>query len=514
MVSGAIVKKNEYRDSVFLMRVAKRMGEQTGIKQTAVLMGTDKNKQLLSELGFTGQEISGATASDLILAVQGSDEEAVQGVLGRVDEWLRPEIPETRGLVIRSLEEAVRQNPQANLAVISLPGEYAGRESQKALENGLNVFLFSNNVPLETEISLKRFAGERGLIVMGPDCGTSIINGIGLGFANVVHQGPIGIIGPSGTGIQEFTTLVHRYGSGISQAIGTGSQDLSDAVAGASTFAAFEALEADSRTQVIAIVSKPPGEQTLIKLIERMKRCRKPVVACFLGTLKVTLENPPVLYVRTLEEAAVSAVGIATGSKPEHGYADSEKIEGLIEGELKKMSRDQRYIRGIFAGGTFCYQAQQIFSDGGVGVWSNAPLKGNKLLQDPRVSQEHSLVDLGAEFFTEGKPHPMIDSSQRRDRIMTEGRDPQVAVILLDFILGFNASPDPVGEVIDAVRTGKNEAAKRGGYLSVVASICGTEGDHQDIRRQTDMLTEAGVNVFPSSAGAALFCRKFAQNLK
>jgi FdrA protein len=514
MVTGAIIKKNEYHDSVFLMRVAKRVSEQRGITQAAALMGTEKNKIVLVEIGINEAEVLSATPNDLILAVKGENREAVDFVLKMVDQWLIPEEGNAGQTSYRRLDEALPHLPKANLAIISLPGEYAGKEAQRALEKGLNVFLFSNNVPLETELSLKQYARAHGLIVMGPDCGTAIVNGAGIGFANVIRQGSIGVVGASGTGMQEFTSLVHKAGSGISHAIGTGSNDLSDIIGGISIISAFEALESDNRTQVIAIISKPPGLKTLSRLIEWFEKSRKPVVACFLGLKeKISVSNPGFSQVSTLDEAAISAVRIATGQSPKAISIDSDEFDLLIAAEKAGMKPEQTYLRGLFAGGTFCYQTQQIFRDAGVKFHSNAPLKGIAPLPDPVASIGHSLVDMGADSFTDGRPHPMIDSTLRRERILTEAGDPKIAVLLLDFILGFNSAPDPVGDLVRAISEAKGIVLQRGGYLSVVASVCGTEKDPQNLEEQIRLLKETGAIVLPSSAQAALFAQKLVRSL-
>jgi FdrA protein len=507
MVTGHVIRKNEYHDSVFLMRAAKRLSQQKGILQAAALMGTEKNKVLLEEIEVRGPEISEATPSDLIVAVKADSQEALASVLEDIDRWLTIDLGSAPRYDIRTLDEAVALQHHSNLAVISVPGSYAAREARKALEHGLNVFLFSDHVPVESEISLKEYARERGLLVMGPDCGTAIIGGIGIGFANAVRRGPIGVIGASGTGIQEFTSLVHQAGSGISQAIGIGSQDLSDAVGGISFLAALDALESDSQTEIITILSKPPGPLALSNLIPRTLKSHKPTIVCFLGLKKESL--PADIRHRTahtLDDAAAIAVQMATGQALPRFDANSSHLWELVRREQVAKNPEQRYLRGIFAGGTFCFQAQQILQDAGVVVHSNAPLHGNLKLADPMRSEEHTLVDMGTDDFTVGKPHPMIDSRLRCDRILAEGQDPQVAILLLDFVLGFNASPDPAGELVSAIKEAKAAAKKRGGSLSVVASICGTEGDPQNFPQQVTVLEEAGVAVFPSSAQAAQFC--------
>jgi len=513
MVSGFVIRKNEYHDSVFLMRVAKTISEKEGVLQAAALMGTEKNKGLLGDIGIRGPEITAATPQDLVLAIQAEGQEVLDELIENIDRWLHPATESEIHSSVRTLEEALHHRPHSNLTVISLPGEYAGREVRRALELGLNVFLFSDHVPLEEEISLKKLAREKGLIVMGPDCGTAIIGGAGVGFANRVRRGPIGVIGASGTGIQEFTSLVHRAGSGISQAIGTGSRDFSDAVGGLSFLSAMEALEADPQTQLIAILSKPPGKMALATLAPRISRCPKPVIVCFLGFKEYLLAGPAShKLARTLDEAAMLAVQAVAGRPELMAAPDSSRIENLIQKEWVGKTSAQKYLRGLFAGGTFCYQAQQILQEYGMKAYSNAPLEGNPQLPKSAISMEHTLVDMGADEFTSGRPHPMIDSRWRYDRILTEARDREIGILLLDIILGFNSCPDPAGDLAPAIRAAKREINRRGGSLSVIASICGTEDDAQDLNRQTKILEDAGALVFPSSAQAVRFSALLAKN--
>ncbi|MCX7669158.1 MAG: hypothetical protein N2439_03700, partial [Anaerolineae bacterium] len=433
------------------------------------------------------------------------DAQTVRTVLDHLSDWLRREPIGGGAAAPRTLDAALAVLPNANLVVISVPGEYAAREARRALERGRHVFIFSSNVSIQDELALKNAARSRGLIVMGPDCGTALISGIGIGFANVVRRGPIGAIGASGTGLQEFTTLVHRAGAGISHAIGLGSRDLSDAIGGISALTALDMLEQDAGTAVIALISKPAGPDTLGRLVERIARCSKPVVTCFLGpTSELPGADIHFRAARTLDEAAALAVQIATGRPPLSSAGDAA-LAARMASHKARLRPNQRYLRGIFAGGTFCYQAQQVLLEAGVRVYADAPLAGHRRLPDPRRSIEHTLVDMGAEFFTDGRAHPMIDASLRRERILAEAADPQVAVLLLDFILGYNASADPAGDLIEAIVQAQKMAAARGDHLVVVASVCGTEGDPQGLGRQVRLLEEAGVIVLPSSAQAARF---------
>lgn len=492
---ATLVRKGQYYDSVFLMRVANKMAGEPGVTQVAAVMGTDANKDLLREAGFEAPDASAAGPNDLVVGVQAERDETIAGVLARLDEWLRPDRPQAQGHVPRRLAEALEVLPDADLAVISVPGQYAAREARQAIERGLSVFLFSDNVPVEQEIELKSLASERGVIVMGPDCGTAIIAGVGVGFANVVRRGPIGVAGASGTGIQEVTTLIHRAGSGVSHAIGTGSHDPSDEVGGVSTFAAIDALEADGATQVVVLVSKPPGRAMLARLEERVSRAKKPVVACFLG-VDVEARGGRWSSAGTLDEAADAALRIV-GVERQRSREAAPDPASL----RSRLSRGQRNVRGLFAGGSFCFQAQHIFRRAGIAVRSNAPIDPAQRLDG--APGGHIFLDLGGDEFTRGRPHPMIDARLRRERIVAEGNDPSTAVLLLDVLLGYGAAPDPGGDLVEAIVRAREGARSRGGDVVVVASVTGTDGDPQGLERQTAALRSAGAIVCASSAEAA-----------
>jgi succinyl-CoA synthetase alpha subunit len=506
MNASGIVRRNRYFDSVFLMQVRQRLEREPGVRQAAAVMGTENNKQLLDRLGLAGPWVAAAGPEDLVVAVQGESSDVVRSVLDRVEEFLTRKAQEREGH-LRTLAAAHATLPSANLAVISVPGRYAAREARAALDRGLNVFLFSNNVSVEDEVALKESARERGLLVMGPDCGTAIVGGIGIGFANSVRRGAIGVIGSSGTGIQQFTCLVHRSEEGISHAIGTGSRDLGDAVGGISTLIALDALEDDPGTHVIALVAKPPAPGVLTRIRARLRRCRKPVVACLLGTNEEEQAWAPVHLSSTLDAAAARAVTLAGGHPVVPEVPDPALWKESVGRERAQWAPEQKYLRGLFAGGTFCYEAQHVLQSGGLVVRSNAPLDKRFSLADPMRSVGHALVDLGDEQFTEGRAHPMMDPALRQERLLLESRDREVAAVLLDFVLGHNAAPDPVGDLLPAIVTAKQAVARRGGRLSVVASVCGTEGDPQGLHSQVAALEGADVVVLPSNAQAALYCR-------
>jgi FdrA protein len=506
MATGFVIRKNQYYDSVFLMGVNKRLSDTAGVQQTAVLMGSENNKELLADIGIHDALIDAAQPNDLIVAVIADSQQIVDKVLGDLDLALQAMTQSAPVSVWRTFEDGLAQKPHANLVVVSIPGEYAAREARKAIEAGLNVFIFSSNVTIEEERALKRSASLKKLLVMGPDCGTSLIGGVGIGFANAVRQGAIGVIGASGTGLQEFTSQVHNAGLGISHAIGTGTHDVSDEIGGVTTFAALDALEADANTQVIAFVSKPPGKHVLARLLERLQKSQKPIVCCFLGADRMPTTSNRLHFAATIDEAVLQSIQVIGSKAARLELSLTPEELAWCEREQDEWSSEQKYLRGIFAGGTFCYQSQQILRDAGVEVYSNAPLDAGFTLDHPDQSRAHTLVDMGDEYYTLGKPHPMIDGSLRKERILAESLDPQVAVLFLDFILGYNASLDPVGELLDVIIQSKQAVKERGARLTVVASVCGTEDDPQDLNLQTGMLREQGVIVFNSNARAALFC--------
>jgi FdrA protein len=510
MASGFVVRRNQYYDSVFLMAVNSRLARADGVHQTAVLMASEKNKELLAGMGFGGDALAQASPNDLFVGVIAESASAVDAALAGLDDALTAVDARTPGSAAHTLEDGLRVKPHANLAVLTIPGEYVRHEARRALEAGLNLFIFSSNVPLPVELELKQLARSRGLLVMGPDCGTSILNGVGIGFANAVRRGRIGAIGPSGTGLQEFTCQVHHAGSGISHAIGTGSHDLSNEIGGVTTWMALDALESDPRTDVIALIAKPAGHMTLGRLVDRLQGCSKPVVACMLGVSPPERARAGVAWASTIDEAAAVAVRLSGATSSANETATTEG-HGPKAGRASRRAPGQQYLRGLFAGGTMCYQSQQILRRSGLTAYSNAPLDGASLLPDPAHSREHTLIDMGDDAHTLGRPHPMIDGSLRAQRLLSESADPETAILLLDFVLGYNASDDPVGDVLWAVEEGRARRRAEDGELKVVASVCGTDNDPQGLTPQSQRLRQAGVEVFHSNAQATEYCVRLLQ---
>jgi succinyl-CoA synthetase alpha subunit len=400
---------------------------------------------------------------------------------------------------------ALKALPDANLTIISIPGKYAAIEARKAIKNNLNVLLFSSNVSLADEIKLKKMALKKGLLVMGPDCGTVIINNIALGFANVVKSGVVGIVGSSGTGIQEVSTLIDRGGYGISHAIGTGSRDMSKEVGGLSMLQGIEMLDRDKKTKIIILISKPPAREVVHKVLQKAKKSKKPIIVNFIGADLNTVPKNGLIPASTLEEAAYKAIDLITQKSPHKKEYKSNHSEGkfTINAEIQKLNPGQKYIRGLYAGGTLCYEAILILRDTLGDIHSNAPLKRTLKLTDPWTSNRNTIVDLGSEEFVEGRLHPMIDPTIRNQRIIQEAKDPTVAVLLLDIILGYGAHPDPAGALIESIIKAKNLAKKHERYLPVVTSVCGTKQDPQNLILQEKKLRNAGVVVMPTNAEAS-----------
>ena len=490
---------NTYRDSVTLMQISARIAALAGVQQASVVMATEGNLALLREAGLLDGEV-GASPSDLLVVLRAETDAAAKAALEETERVLAGGDGASarhgpHEIAPRSLQMALAAQPEANFALISTPGEYAAAEALKALRLGLHVMLFSDNVALEDEVSLKREAAERGLMLMGPDCGTAIVGGVPLGFANAVRSGPIGVIGASGTGLQQVTTLIDQAGLGVSHAFGTGGRDLKAEVGGATMLRALDELAADEATRVIVLVSKPPARAVADKVLARARATGKPVIACFLGADPAQLEGNGVSAAPTLEDAAAMALAAARGMS----YAGGE--HRLPDYDVSRLATGQRYVRGLYSGGTFCYEATLLLAQALEDVRSNTPVGRARELDDVWKSEGHTLVDLGDDEFTRGRPHPMIDHRLRNERIAREAADAEVAVILLDVVLGYGAHPDPAAEILPAIRAARAAAAGR--ELAVVGFVCGTERDPQGLARQVGALRGAGVILAASNAQAA-----------
>ena len=513
MIVKTLVKYSEYHDSVSLMLTARELSKLDGVRDAAVMMATEANKSILTEAGLLTDEGKAASPNDLIIAVASESDSAADAALQKVEGLLKKKSTSSEAGAFKSktIRGALASNPAANVAVISVAGRYATDEAWDALSHGLHVLLFSDNVSLEDEIALKKYAREHGLLLMGPGAGTTILNNVALGFANALPAGPVGVVSAAGTGLQEVTTLLARRGVGISQGIGTGGRDLKKEVGGIMMLEAIKALQDDPTTATLTLISKPPADEVVQIILDQVSASNKPTVICFLGGNMESVSGiPNVIPARTLYECALlTAQVVRSESVDIKAFLEAEnvKLKKQANKLRKKLSPDQRYLRGLFSGGTLCYEAQVIWKDMlDSPVYSNAPLPDGSALPDSTKSYQHTAVDLGEEEFTVGRPHPMIDNDLRIRRLLQEARDPQVAVILLDVVIGYGAHPDPASElghaVEEAIRLGRGEKRE----LLVVASVTGTEDDPQSLSRTTSTLERAGVIVCNSNSAAARLC--------
>lgn len=508
MAVKTLVKTSEYHDSVTLMLVARELAGFAGVQDAAVVMGTEANKSILEQSGLLTPEARAATPNDLVISVRtGGDANAA---LAEAEKLLKRErtLEEGGEFHPKTIRGAVRARPDTNVALISVAGRYAAAEAWEALQRGLHVLLFSDNVSLEDEIALKKFARDQGLLLMGPGAGTAILNGVALAFANVIPPGPVGIVSAAGTGLQEVSTLLAKNGVGITQGIGTGGRDLKKEVGGIMFLEGLKALQEDANTQVITLVSKPAAPEVEKMVVEQALKCEKPTVVCLLGgKAGRAAETGRIHFTATLEEAALTAARLAGADLPEAGEIIARETAALkvrAETLRAQLAPGQKYLRGLFSGGTLCYEAQVIWRDQlGMTVLSNAPLDPACQMAASTRSEKHTAVDLGEEEFTVGRPHPMIDNDLRIRRILQEARDPEVAVLLLDVVIGYGAHPDPASELGSALKQAGELAAREGRRLIVAASVTGTEGDPQGLTRTTETLRSAGVVVLNSNASAA-----------
>jgi len=482
----ATVRRSFYQDSVVLMGVALELRALPGVREAAALMGTPANHELLASAGLATPETKAAAAEDLVLAVDVETDAAGDAAFAAARAFFeehRRARESTGRARPRTLDSAVRQLPDANLATISVPGAYAKLEALTALRRGVHVFLFSDNVPLADEIELKQLAVRRQLLCMGPDCGTAYINGIGLGFANVVPRGRVGCVAASGTGLQAVASRLAALGEGVSHGIGVGGRDLSAEVGGAMTLLALEALAGDPATEAIVLISKPPAPEVLSRIEAAVRAIRKPVIVCALGAS--ARPGAPATWVSTLEDAAEAAVAMVRGRAwAPRAFSDPIAVRARIGALAPRPGGRRGGLLGLFTGGTLAHEARLILE----------PLLG---------PIGHRILDLGADEFTRGRPHPMIDVSARDARVREAGASSEVAVILLDLVLGRAAHPDPARSLAAAIGDARAAAARDERALLAIASVVGTEGDPQGLAGQAASLEAAGVVVLPSSAQAA-----------
>lgn len=494
-----------YFDSVTLMGVSKRLLDIDGVEKVSVSMGTDLNKDLLRDAGMNGPETDLAGPNDLMIVLLHKEDADSEAILQKIEKELsrKPSMELEGGDVApSSIRTALSAKPEGNVVLVSVPGQYAAYEAKQALRQGLHVMMFSDNVSLEDEVELKRFAHERNLLMMGPDCGTAIINQAALCFGNAVKAGPVGIVGASGTGMQEVSCLLDAAGVGVSQALGTGGRDLSEAVGAIMTIDALRALDSDDATKVLLVVGKAPDKPVMEKLVSEAGSLHKDVVFCFLSPEKYA-DKEGFLFANTLEGAVLKVLG---------RLSDSERlldVELPNKDLIAKMSSDlkpqQKHLRGVFCGGTLANEARMIFKEEcpGIPIFSNIAHEADEKLPADGRCEFSSVVDMGDDEFTRGRAHPMIDPELRNQRICEEALDPTVAVVLFDLVLGFGASKDPLTPLLKSIAEAQSALAAEDRKVVFVGYVLGTDADPQSRSACIDQLKKAGVVVAKTNAQAA-----------
>lgn len=495
MAQATLVKRGAYHDSVALLTLARALRARPGVREAAVVMGTPANHDVLAQAGLLTEEARTATPNDLVIVVEAETPAGAEAAAAAAEPLLARSAPrgQTERPQPRTTAGAIRRMPEANLALISVPGAFAAVEARTALSAGLNVILFSDNVSLDDEIALKRQATARGLLLMGPDCGTAYVADVPLGFANAVPPGRVGLVAASGTGLQQVATLLAGRGRGLSHAIGVGGRDMSEAVGGIMTLAALDLLAADAATELIVVIGKPPAPAVGQRIRAKLAGIGKPVVICLLGRDVIVGREGPVTTVATLEDAALAADAALAGTAWQPRVFSVPEVSRRIAEARRDLESGQAAVLGLYAGGTLAHESVLILE----------PLLGPVASNLTGGEGRHRVLDLGADEFTVGRPHPMLDPTTRVEMIGRASEHADLAVLLLDVVLGHGAAADPAGDVAPALEAARTAARARGRGLAVVASVVGTTRDPQGLTAQVARLEAAGAWVLPSNAQAA-----------
>ncbi|MGE8035429.1 acyl-CoA synthetase FdrA [Lysinibacillus sp. NPDC093692] len=476
-----IIKENTYKDSIVLMLLSNKLSAIDGVSKVSIMMGTPANKDIFKSSGLGTDELEKAKPNDIVIVVDTDQEQKVDEVKEEVEIALKGESDSqntSKGQEAHNWKRAMELANNPNLALISIPGQYAAMEAENALNEGLHVFMFSDNVSKEDEVKLKQKAHEKGLLVMGPDCGTALIHGVPLAFTNNVNEGDIGIVGASGTGIQEVTTIIDRYGKGVTNALGTGGRDLSTEVGAITMLDSIKALNQDPKVKVITVISKPPAEEVQRKVLNLLRNIDKPVVTLFLGD-KPSYQEENIYHAYTLEEAAVVAVQLSNGDKP-----NFEPTTADVNVVLKEL---QVGIKGYYSGGTLASEAAMLVRDAFKDTMTEEKSDSYVL-----KTNTHEIIDLGDDVYTKGKPHPMIDPEKRIEMLEKSVNDPETAVIMIDNVIGNGGHEDMASELAPAIKRILDSARQDGRQLAVLATVVGTAQDIQGYEKQMEILKESG----------------------
>lgn len=481
-----IIKENTYQDSIVLMLLSNKLSAIEGVNKVSIMMGTPANKDIFKSSGLGTAELENAKPNDIVIVIDTEDAAKVEEVDQEVEAELKGKAEsndqEQKHNEASNWSRALELANNPNLALISIPGQYAAMEAENALNHNLNVFMFSDNVAKEDETRLKNLAHDKGLLVMGPDCGTGIIHGLPLAFTNIVNEGDIGIVGASGTGIQEVTTIIDREGKGVTNAIGTGGRDLSSEVGAITMLDSIKALNQDPTVKVITVISKPPAKEVEEQVLNVLRNIEKPVVTLFLGA-KPTYTETNIYHAYTLEEAARVSVQLSNGETPNFKPR-------LFENISANLTAKQDGIKGFYSGGTLASEAAMLVKDTLGDLSSGETPEGFAY-----KGGNHEIIDLGDDIYTQGKPHPMIDPSKRIEMLETSSDDPATAVIMLDNVIGYGSHDDMASELAPTIQKILNKVKADGRSLVVLATVVGTEHDYQGYQAQIETLKAAGAIV-------------------
>jgi FdrA protein len=459
------------------MQVSRDVGAQDGVTAVIVAMATPLNLELAASMGLTPDE--DASPEQLLIGIRADDDAALAAATAAVDAALAARERTTTSATAvpqRTIGAGLGEVDGGALAIVSVPGQYAVAEAADAIAAGHSVLVFSDGVPVEDEVALKQAAHRAGVLVMGPDCGTAIVSGVALGFANVVQRGPVGLVAASGTGAQQVSCLLDAAGVGVSHVLGVGGRDLSEAVGGLSTLDALAALDADPATERVLLVSKPPAPSVAAAVTDAAGRLSVPVRSAAL--------SPETPDLTAAVEALLGDLGAPVPEWPSRPGAGDAAAPGAV-------------LKGFYSGGTLADEAMLLAAPALGDIRSNTPLRPELALGTDLTASGHVVIDFGDDALTVGRAHPMIDPTLRLEAISNLAARQEPAVLLLDVVLGYGADPDPAASLVPALT-----AARKHVPLPVVVALIGTDADPQGWSRQADALAAAGAAVFASNAAA------------
>ena len=497
-----IVKKNFFRDSVQMMQFSQQLRDEQGVTDAAIVMATELNKNILKNMDLLTEDGIAATENDTLISINCEDENSFNNATQKAEQLLVSTSIKAKN-EFTSLASALDSFSNANIASLSIPGQFVKEVATELLEKKLHLFVFSDHVSLDDEIYLKNLALEKNVLFMGPEAGTSILSGNVFGFGNRIRKGSVGIIGASGTGIQESTTLLDLFGEGISHAIGVGGRDLQKDVGGMMTMKSMEIFEDDPNTKAVLLVSKPVDDDVRNIIINKINNfSKKYYVLCLIGDKENCEDSTKIKFSKSIQTSVLKILQSLNGDiyKKTKDVVKNQVDDSikLAESLSKDLNEEQKFVRGFFAGGTLCYESKILLEQIVGKVYSNLSSDDAYSITGDAPSKENTLIDFGEEQFTSARPHPIIDPLLRKNRILEEANDPNVGVIIIDIICGINAAKNTMAFHAETIKKAIQIAKEKGRKLFVFTYICGTEKDVSE--NELQMLRDSGAKLFTSNA--------------